>query len=284
VNYFAWPRRNREWNRVNLWQAWRAMALNRCGPVFPSKVFIMLELLVLCSTFLDGPIRERLRELKPEPPPPAKTLSKANTLLSEVEDVPKAGIPESLLAKAEGVVIIPDTVKAGFILAGRGGHGVALIRDEDGNWGDPTFVNLGGVSFGPQLGLQTTDLVLVFKKKKSLERILDGKSKLTLGVDAGVAAGPVGRRAEASTDGQMKAEVLSYSKSRGLFAGLSMDGGILTHSDSANKEFKKEPTKETVIESANLKTKLLQMGGAKELPKAVIPTVIPDTPPVKKEK
>lgn len=263
----------------------------------------MLEVLILTSAlFVGGPIRDKLKDLKPEPPPPARTLAKATALLTEVEDLPKAHIPEVLLAKAEGVVIIPDTVKAGFIVAGRGGHGVALIRDEKGNWGDPTFVNLGGVSFGAQLGVQSTDLVLVFKNKKSLERILDGRGKLTLGVDAGVAAGPVGRRAEASTDGQMKAEVLSYSKSRGLFAGVSLDGGVLTHAEEANREFKKEPTKEMLQASENLKAKLLEMGGlkAKELPKAVeppaavikpstTPTVtppptIPDMPPVKKEK
>lgn len=263
----------------------------------------MLEALVLSSMLLvGGPIRDRLKELKPEPPPPGRTLTKATALLTEVEDLPKSHIPEALLAKAEGVVIIPDSVKAGFVVAGRGGHGIALIRDEKGNWGDPIFVNMGGVSFGPQLGLQATDLVLVFKNKKSLERILDGKGKLTLGVDAGVAAGPVGRRAEASTDGQMKAEVLSYSKSRGLFAGVSLDGGVLTHAEEANREFKKEPTKEMLQASENLKAKLLEMGGikVKELPKAVeapaaiikpgvSPTVvppptIPDMPPVKKDK
>ena len=269
----------------------------------------MLTALVLSSVLVTGgPIRDKLKDLKPSPPPPGRTLVKATELLTEVEDVPKAHIPETLLAKAEGVVIIPDTVKAGFVVAGRGGHGVALIRDDKGNWGDPTFVNLGGLSFGAQLGVQSTDLVLVFKSKKSLERILDGKGKLTLGVDAGVAAGPVGRRAEASTDGQMKAEVLSYSKSRGLFAGVSLDGGVLTHSDEANREFKKEPTKETLQASEDLKAKLLEMGGikVKDLPAAVDPPAavikpgvaappggpptvvppptIPDSPPVKKDK
>ena len=261
----------------------------------------MFEVLILSSVLLGGPVRDRLKEMKPEPPSPTRTLTKVIALLTEVEDLPKAHIPETLIAKAQGVVIIPDTVKAGFIVAGRGGHGVALVRDEKGNWSDPTFVNLGGVSFGAQLGLQSTDVVLVFKEKKNLERILDGKNKLTLGVDAGVAAGPVGRRAEASTDGQMKAEVLSYSKSRGLFAGVSLDGGVLTHADGANKEFKTGTTKEMLEASEKLKLKLLEMGGGKvkevskeAIPPAVIkpaapptvvpPPTIPDSPPVKKDK
>lgn len=260
----------------------------------------MFTVLALSVALSGGPVRDKLRELKPSPPAPEKTLAKATEVLVETEQSVKTGIPEHLMAKAEGVVIIPDTVKAGFILAGRGGHGVALVRGKDGLWGEPTFVNLGGVSFGPQIGVQATDLVLVFKSKKSLERILDGKGKLTLGVDAGVAAGPVGRRAEAGTDGQFKAEVLSYSKSRGLFAGVSMDGGVLDHADEANRKFAKEPTKEALQAAENLKAKLLEMGGVKpakggDLPKAVVPPpkdgvptvpppVIPDSPPVKKDK
>lgn len=258
----------------------------------------MFELLVLSVTLSDGPIRERLRELRPQPPAPARTLAKAATLLAAMDDEAKTRIPDALLAKAEAVVIIPDTVKAGFIVAGRGGHGVALVRGEDGGWGDPTFVNLGGVSFGAQIGAQATDLVLVFKSKKNLDRILDGKGKLTLGVDAGVAAGPVGRRAEASTDGQFRAEVLSYSQSRGLFAGVSMDGGVLTPAAEANRLFAKEPTKDDLQAAETLKAKLTELAKGKELPKAVAPPpavkpagpptvapppTVPDTPPVKKD-
>ncbi len=249
----------------------------------------MFTVLALSVALSGGPIRDKLRELKPTPPAPEKTLAKATEVLVETEQSLKTGIPEHLMAKAEGVVVIPDTVKAGFIVAGRGGHGVALVRGKDGLWGDPTFVNLGGVSFGPQIGVQATDLVLVFKTRKSLERVLDGKGKLTLGVDAGVAAGPVGRRAEAGTDGQFKAEVLSYSKSRGLFAGVSMDGGVLDHADEANRRFAKEPTKEALQAAEDLKAKLLEMGGVKpakadkEKP-AIPPAVIPDAPPVKKDK
>ena len=248
----------------------------------------MFEALALSLILGQGPIRDRLKELKPAPPAPEKTLTRATEVLADLEALP-AKLPEGLIAKAEGVVIVPNAIKAGFVFGGQGGHGVALVRKADDTWGDPTFLNLGGASLGAQVGVQATDLVLVFKSKKSLERLLDGKGKLTLGVDAAVAAGPLGRRVEAATDGEMKAEVLSYSKSRGVFAGASIGGGVLTHSTEANKEFTKEPTKETLQAAENLKAKLLEMGGVKAAPKAdkqpvLPPAVIPDAPPVKKDK
>jgi lipid-binding SYLF domain-containing protein len=224
----------------------------------------MLTTLTVCLVLApgQGPVRNALRELKPSPPPVTKTLAKATDMLGELETSVKMGIPEALIAKAEGIVMIPDTVKAGFVMAGRGGHGVALTKTEQGTWGEPIFLHLGGVSFGAQLGYQATDLCLVFKSKKHLDRLMAGKDKMTLGVDAGVAAGPLGRRAEAATDGQFKAEVLSYSKSRGLFAGVSLDGGVLLFAEEQNKEYAKQATaKETVDAMAKLRTKLAEMAG-----------------------
>lgn len=225
-----------------------------------------------------GPIRDKLKELKPDPPDPTATLHRAAQVVDDIQAWPKTRLPDALLSKAEAVVIIPDAVKGGLVLAGRGGHGVALVRTPDG-WSDPTFVNLGGVSVGPQIGVQVTELVLVFKSKKSLERVLDGKGKLTLGVDAGVAAGPLGRRAEASTDGQMKAEVLSYSRSRGVFAGVSLDGGVLAPADGANREFLKDANPERIQAAAELKGRLLGMLLERELPKAVTPDPLKTFPP-----
>ena len=227
-----------------------------------------------------GPIRDKLKELKPDPPAPEKTLARAAEVIDDMQAWPKTRLPDALLEKAEAVVIIPDAVKGGLVFAGRGGHGVALSRTPAG-WSDPTFVNLGGVSVGPQVGVQFTELVLVFKSKKSLERVLEGKSKLTLGVDAGVAAGPLGRRAELSTDGVMKAEVLSYSRSRGVFAGVSLDGGVLWHAEEANKEFAK-PTKAALQASEDLKGRLLGVLLEREpkkleLPPAVVPNPMPPT-------
>lgn len=246
----------------------------------------MFTQLVLASALAatpGGPIRDAFKNLKPDPPEPARTLTQAAEVIEEMQAWPKTRLPDALLAKAEAVVIIPDAVKGGLVFAGRGGHGVALTRTPEG-WSDPTFVNLGGVSVGPQIGVEFTELVLVFKSKKSLERVLEGKGKLTLGVDAGVAAGPLGRRAELSTDGKLKAEVMSYSKSRGVFAGVSLDGGVLAPADEANKEFAKNPTKERLQAAEELKGRLLGVLLERELPPAVVeprpkaaepPTVVP---------
>lgn len=225
---------------------------------------MLTSLILSCALVGDGPIRNAIREMKPSPPAPGKTIANSLEMLSELEESAKSGIPSHLLAKAEAVVLIPDTIKAGFMLAGRGGHGLALVRTEKGDWGPPTFVNLGGVSFGPQLGFQATDVVLVVKTKKGLERLLKGQSgKLTLGVDAGVAAGPVGRKAEAQTDGQFKSEILSYSKSRGLFAGVSLTGGVLYTADETNDLFARDTSAETAIALGKLKAKLDSMASHK---------------------
>src|SRR5206468_3731242 len=101
-----------------------------------------------------------------------------------------------------------------------------MAKDKNGNWGEPVFVNLGGASVGFQAGVEATDVLLVFRDRKSLDRLLDGKGKVTLGADAEVAAGPVGRMAAAATDAKIQAEILSYSRSRGLFAGVSFEGAV----------------------------------------------------------
>ncbi len=144
-------------------------------------------------------------------------------------------IPQALLADAEGVAIIPDMIKGGFVIGARHGKGVLLIRDGQGFWELPVFISLTGGNIGWQVGLQSTDLILVFKTRKSIDGILNGK--LTLGADAAAAAGPVGRQAAAATDGRLKAEIYSYSRSRGLFAGVSVDGSILRVEPDLNMAF-----------------------------------------------
>jgi lipid-binding SYLF domain-containing protein len=137
------------------------------------------------------------------------------------------------LQDAQGVAIIPHVLKAGFVIGGRYGRGVILVRAADGTWGNPVFITLVGGGIGWQIGVQSTDVVLVFKTRASLDRILSGQGKITLGADVAVAAGPVGRQAEAATDGQLRAEIYSYSRSRGLFAGVSLEGaGILINCDA----------------------------------------------------
>jgi lipid-binding SYLF domain-containing protein len=149
----------------------------------------------------------------------------STAVLNEIMAVPLNSIPESMLADAQGLVIIPNMVKGGFVVGGRHGRGVLLVRDDNQNWHAPVFVSMTGGSIGWQVGVQTTDVILVFKTRQSVQGILNGK--FTLGADAAAAAGPVGRQAAAATDGKLKAEIYSYSRSRGLFAGVSIDGSVL---------------------------------------------------------
>lgn len=161
------------------------------------------------------------------------TVEAATEVLQSMAALPLRCIPPALLQDAQGVAIIPNVLKAGFVFGGRFGRGVILTREPDGSWSCPVFITLAGGGVGWQIGVQSTDLVLVFKTRNGLNRILEGKSKLTLGADVAVAAGPVGRQAAAATDAQLKAEIFSYSRSRGLFAGLSLEGaGILMDYDS----------------------------------------------------
>jgi lipid-binding SYLF domain-containing protein len=170
-------------------------------------------------------------------PKEAATLESATEVLNALTDIPLKGIPTSLLRNAKGIAIVPEVVKAGFVVGGRFGRGVVLVRQPDGAWGNPVFISLTGGSFGAQVGLQSTDLVLVFEAGPALYRILKGKGKLTLGADAAVAAGPLGREAEAATDTRLKAEIFSYSRSRGLFAGVSVEGAGLLLDADANRAF-----------------------------------------------
>lgn len=163
-----------------------------------------------------------------------RTVNSASTVLEEIMAIPNKQIPQSLLKGARGVAIVPGMLKGGFVIGVRRGRGVLLTRDEANNWYAPTFVTVTGGSVGYQIGVEATDLILVFNTQESIDGIDD---KLTLGVDAAAAAGPVGRRASAATDLAMKAEVLSYSRSRGLFAGVTVEGSVLHINYAAHQEY-----------------------------------------------
>ena len=154
-------------------------------------------------------------------------------VLTEVQAIPESAIPDKLLDEAKAIVVVPDTVKIALAFGGRRGHGLLSVKSPDGTWSNPSFVKLTGGSIGFQAGVQSSDVVLVFRNDRSLESIVNGK--ITLGADAGVAAGPVGRNASAATDGQLKAEIWSWSRARGLFAGVALDGAALTIDDAANE-------------------------------------------------
>ena len=149
---------------------------------------------------------------------------KAAQVFREIMNTPDKGIPQELLENAECIAVFPSVIKAGFIFGGRGGRGVASCRMAAG-WSAPAYFNMGGGSFGLQIGASSTDFVMLFMNKDGLNSLLsDG---FTLGGDASVAAGPVGRQAGASTDLKLTAQILSYSRSKGLFAGLELKGVVI---------------------------------------------------------
>src|SRR5499425_1266886 len=143
----------------------------------------------------------------------AEQSSKAAKVLREIMDTPDKEIPEDLLDKAECVAVFPGVIKAGFIVGGRGGRGVLSCRTPDG-WSAPVYLNLGGGSIGLQIGAQSTDFVMLFMNRSGVDKLLS--DKFEIGAYASVAAGPVGRQAGASTDIKLNAQILSYSRSKGL--------------------------------------------------------------------
>jgi lipid-binding SYLF domain-containing protein len=167
-----------------------------------------------------------------------QTLRDARAAILDISQIPEQGVPSSLLHRAHAIAIIPGMIKAGFIVGGSYGHGVLLVRQGDG-WSDPAFIELKGGSFGLQAGAQATDVILVFKTARSIEGLMTGG--FTLGAVAGVAAGPVGRRVEGATDLQLKAEIYSYSRSSGLFAGISLDGSSLEIDNRTNELYYQQP-------------------------------------------
>jgi lipid-binding SYLF domain-containing protein len=167
--------------------------------------------------------------------PGAERIEKAIRVITDIVDIPEEGLPSALLKKSYGIAVIPGVIKAAKGFGGQYGRGILVIRNEKGDWSNPVFITLIGWSIGWQIGVQKADIVLVFKTRKGIENIDSGK--ITLGADLSVSAGPVGRSAEASTDLEFEAEIYSYSKSRGLFAGASIKGASLQIDKDANNAF-----------------------------------------------
>jgi lipid-binding SYLF domain-containing protein len=163
----------------------------------------------------------------------------ASQVLQEMRGARDQAIPDRLLERAYGIAVIPDTTKIAWFFGGRRGHGVVVVRDKDGRFSSPVFVTMTGGSFGFQWGVQSTDVVLVFTTPKGVQGINGGK--VTLGGNLSVAAGPVGRDALAATDPTFKAEVYSYSRTRGAFVGLALDGTVISIDDDSNDDFYGKP-------------------------------------------
>jgi lipid-binding SYLF domain-containing protein len=160
-------------------------------------------------------------------------LERSQRVFESFSDLTEQAIPTWLLERAYGIVVVPNVAKAALMIGGRGGKGVMAVRHPDGSWSHPVFVTLGGVNFGFQFGVQSTDVVLVLMSRQSVEGIAGGK--VTLGADASVAAGPIGRSSAAATDATLSAQVLSYSRSSGLFAGVALDGSVIAVDRRANE-------------------------------------------------
>jgi lipid-binding SYLF domain-containing protein len=157
----------------------------------------------------------------------------ATEVLQEVKAMPDVKLPDKLLAHAYGIAVIPDVTKVAFIFGGRHGNGVLSVRDKlNSPWSNPVFVSLTGGSWGFQAGAQSSDIILVFTTKTGIEGIAGGK--LTLGADASVATGPVGRQGSAATDMNFNAEIYSYARTRGLFGGVALDGTVISINRSEN--------------------------------------------------
>lgn len=178
----------------------------------------------------------------------AKRVADATIVFDEIMSAEDKAIPRSILSKAEGIAVFPNTIKAGFVVGGMRGRGILSVRGTSGTWSAPAFLTLTGGSFGLQIGGQAADLVLIVMNRRGLENLV--RNQFKVGADAGVAAGPIGRDAQASTDIQLRAQILSYSRARGLFAGVTINGSTIRQDRDANQRFYGRPldTKQVVFE------------------------------------
>lgn len=161
-----------------------------------------------------------------------KRLEESRKVFESFSFLTEQAIPTWLLERAYGVVVVPRVIKGALGFGGRFGSGVMAVRNPDGSWSNPVFVRLAGGNVGFQIGVQSTDLVLVLMSRKSVEGIAGGK--FTLGADASVAAGPIGRSAAAATDATLSAQILAYARNEGIFAGVAIDGSVIAIDDKAN--------------------------------------------------
>lgn len=187
-----------------------------------------------------------------------KRAENAVRVLNEIMQAPDKAIPHDLLLNAHAIVVVPDVLKAGFVIGGRHGEGLISVKAQDGTWSNPSFVNLTGGSVGFQAGVSSTDVVLVFRTARGVDTIVNGK--FTIGADASAAAGPVGRTAQAATDAQLKAEIFSYSRTRGLFAGVAFDGSVLSINHASNQS----------IYGAGVTPRRIFEGGVNDVPGALV--------------
>ncbi len=197
------------------------------------RLIVILAIAAFGSTGLALPARPAPAGVADSPG--GERIAESIRVLGELVDIPEEGLPSALLDKCYGLAIIPGVIKAAYGFGGQYGRGLIVVKNDRGEWSNPVFISLIGGSIGWQIGVQKADVILVFKTRRGIDNVVKGD--LTLGADVGVAAGPVGRSAEASTDWEMKAEIYSYSKSKGLFAGISIKGASLKVDEDADQAF-----------------------------------------------
>lgn len=185
----------------------------------------------------------------------ARRVAEATTVLEEIMSAEDKAIPRAIIEGTHGIAVFPSTIKAGFIVGGMRGRGILSVRSEKGTWSSPAFLTLTGGSIGLQIGGQAADIVLLMMNRRGIDNLV--RNQFKIGADAGVAAGPVGRDAQAATDIQLRAQILSYSRSRGLFAGVTINGSTIRQDVDANERFYglRYETKDVVFE---------RLGGAPE--------------------
>jgi len=191
-------------------------------------------------------------------PPLEQARNAVQVLKDMVDDAPDKSIPTDLLKNATAIAVIPAMVKGGFVFSGQKGEGLISIR-KDGVWSNPNFISVGGAGFGFQVGIQSADVILVFRTQGGVDRIIDGQ--FTMGANASAAAGPVGRSATAATDGRMKAEIYTYSRAKGLFVGVALDGTRMAIDEDTN---------EKVYGPGITPRRIFETGGVTNVPSAVV--------------
>jgi lipid-binding SYLF domain-containing protein len=166
----------------------------------------------------------------------ARRVADATTVLDEIMEAADQAIPRNIMERAEGIAVFPSLIKGGIVVGGQRGRGILSARDKNtGEWSSPAFLTITGGSIGAQIGAQASDLVLVINNQRGLEQLV--KNQFKIGADAAATAGPVGRDASASTDIQLRAQILSYSRSRGLFAGVTLNGSTIRQDRDANERY-----------------------------------------------
>src|SRR3954447_20829417 len=231
---------------------------NKGGRKMKRSCFVLVVLmLTIAGLSSSGYAQKNGKELRDA----VNRVDKASEVVSEIMKAEDKSIPRDLLNRAKAIVVFPGTVKAAFIIGGQGGHGVAVRRVGSG-WSAPAFLKIGGGSIGPQIGGSSTDSVLVIMDDSGLQNLL--KDKFEMGAEGSVAAGPIGRTAAASTNATLDTGILTYSRSKGLFAGVSLKGSVITQDEDMNRAVYGKSARQIIgeppVTSANAPATLRKLG------------------------